>query len=651
VTVDTRIGTELAGYQIETVVGRGGMGTVYLAEHRRLRRKVALKLLLPDLSADERFRARFLRESEIAASLDHPHVIPIYDAGEVDGLLYLAMRYVEGDDLRAVLDHEGAIDPGHALALVRQVADALDAAHARGLVHRDVKPANVLLDGEHAYLCDFGLTKMVSSISGLTGTGQFIGTIDYVAPEQIQGNPVDGRADLYSLACLLYECLTGVVPFRRDSEVAVLWAHVQAPPPPVSEERSEIPQAVDAVLAKGLAKNPGERYATCGAFVQAAEQALSDGRPVPARAPSARRRRAVLMLVPLALLALAALAAVLFLPGGDNGSSPAAVRVVPNSVAVIDTTTNKLAAAVRVGRAPGPIAVGAGAVWVGNTGENTLTRIDAATRKVVRTIGLPGTPLDLVFAGGSVWVNADYGDGISRLVPVDPTTNVPGPPVELGRAPRFGVDISNERDWLALAGDAEAVWATNPVERTLTRIEASGRVTVKKIASKVPEPGPPLPGVSWPVALAVGNTSVWSAWYSPGAETNVLARTSTETSKMTARIKFAGKPDAVAATPGSIWVLEREAHSVWRVDPSINVTTQRVPVHRIPFGLAAGSDDVWVASSDGTVSRIDGEVNRVVATVKAGPKITRLSPYGSSRAVARPHPLAVGAGAVWLPIQ
>jgi serine/threonine-protein kinase len=655
VSVDTRIGTELAGYKVETLVGRGGMGTVYLAEHLRLRRRVALKLLLPELSEDERFRVRFLRESELAASLDHPNVIPIYDAGEADGLLYLAMRYVEGDDLRAVLDRERRLEPHRALALVRQVAGALDAAHARGLVHRDVKPANVLLDGDHGYLCDFGLTKMVSSISGLTGTGQFIGTIDYVAPEQIQGNLVDGRTDLYSLACLLYECLTGVVPFKRDSEVAVLWAHVQAPPPAVSDKRSDIPQALDAVLAKGLAKNPDERYAACRDFVQAAEQALGVARPGPARAPSALRRRVALLLVPLALLALAALVAVLLLVGRENGSAPSAVRVVPNSVAVVDTKTNKLVAAIRVGRRPGPVAVGAGAVWVGNTGENTLTRIDAATRKVVQTIGLPGTPVDLVFAGGSVWVNADYGDGISRLVPVEPSTNLAGPPVELGRAPLFTVDVTRQRDWLSLAGDADAVWATNPVERTLTKIEASGRVTVKEIASITPQRGStlqPSQRSSWPVALAVGDASVWSAWYSPGAETNVLTRTSTETSNMTARIKFAGKPDAVAATPSAIWLVEREAHSVWRVDPSINVTTQRIPVRRVPFGLVAGAGDVWVASSDGTISRIDGETNKVVATVKAGLKVVRISSTAqSSLSVARPHPLAVGAGAVWLTVQ
>jgi DNA-binding beta-propeller fold protein YncE len=316
--------------------------------------------------------------------------------------------------------------------------------------------------------------------------------------------------------------------------------------------------------------------------------------------------------------------------------------------------TNKLVAAIRVGRRPGPVAFGAGAVWVGNTAENTLTRIDARTRKVVQTIGLPGSPLDLIFAGGSVWVNADYGDGISRLVPVDPLTNVPGPAVELGKAPFFGVEVVSPRDWLALAGDPDAVWATNPVERTLTRVEASGQVTVKKIASRTPGRGStlaPSQTGSWPVALALGEGSLWAAWYSPHADTNLLVRMSLENAETSAKIRFVGKPDAVAATPGAIWVLERGAHSAWRVDPTVNVTTQRILVRRIPFGLAVGAGDVWVASSDGTVSRIDGEANEVVATVKAGPKIIQLSTYGSSRAVQRPHPLAVGAGAVWLTVQ
>ena len=230
--MDLRTGSRLVNYRLEAVLGRGGMSVVYLAEDLRLRRKVAVKLLTPELLEDVRFRERFVRESELAASIDHPNVIPIYEAGEVEGRLYIAMRYVAGTDLKALLRREDALEPARAVAIVAQVAPALDAAHEHGLVHRDVKPGNVLVtsqDGrEHVYLSDFGVAKSASLATGLTAAGQLFGTIDYVAPEQIRGEAIDGRADQYSLGCLLFECLCGEVPFRRDTEVAVIYAHRRA---------------------------------------------------------------------------------------------------------------------------------------------------------------------------------------------------------------------------------------------------------------------------------------------------------------------------------------------------------------------------------------------------------------------------------------
>ena len=224
VAADPRIGSEIAGYRIERLLGRGGMGVVYLAEQRVLSRKVALKLLAPELAVDARFRERFLRESELAASLDHPNVIPIYDAGETAGVLYLAMRYVEGGDLGDLLDTEKQLVAKRALELLEPVAEALDAAHARGLVHRDVKPANVLLAqgagmAEHVYLADFGLTKHTDEGRSLTESEQLLGTIDYLAPEQIEGAQFDGRLDQYALACVLFQCLTGTVPYLVDSNM------------------------------------------------------------------------------------------------------------------------------------------------------------------------------------------------------------------------------------------------------------------------------------------------------------------------------------------------------------------------------------------------------------------------------------------------
>ena len=264
----------LAEYRIEGLLGRGGMSVVYLAEDLRLRRRVALKVLAPELASDARFRERFLRESELAASIDHPNIIPIYEAGEADGRLFIAMRYVEGTDLKALLRTQGALEPPHALAVASQIADALDAAHERGLVHRDVKPSNVLLGPRgHSYLSDFGLTKSASERVGLAGTG-LVGTVDYVAPEQIRSEEVDGRTDLYSFGCLLFECLTGEVPFAHASEVAVVYAQLEEEPPRPSERLPGLPIALDTVLARAMAKLPDDRYDTCRELVDAAADSL-----------------------------------------------------------------------------------------------------------------------------------------------------------------------------------------------------------------------------------------------------------------------------------------------------------------------------------------------------------------------------------------
>src|SRR5688572_12935721 len=282
VSDDPRVGTELAGYRIESLLGWGGMSVVYLAEDLRLKRRVALKLLASSLAGDESFRDRFLRESELAASIDHPSIVPIYEAGTTEELLFIAMRYVEGRDLKQRLQH-GRLDPSDAIGVVAQVASALDAAHARGLVHRDVKPSNVLLDmgarpdgSDHVYLADFGIGKRVADEPGITEDGNLMGTPDYVAPEQIAGGDVDGRADVYSLGCVLYECLVGRPPFRRDSDLAAVFAHLEAEPPAASEVRPELPAALDAVIARALAKKPEGRYPSCRELARAALEVAVD---------------------------------------------------------------------------------------------------------------------------------------------------------------------------------------------------------------------------------------------------------------------------------------------------------------------------------------------------------------------------------------
>jgi serine/threonine-protein kinase len=262
--VDLQPGTEVAGYRIERTLGRGGMSVVYLAEHDWLQRKVALKVLAPQLAEDERFRERFVRESRLAASLDHPNVIPIFEAGASGGDLFIAMRYVEGTDLRTLLHEDGALEPGRAVAIVRQIGAALDAAHEQGLVHRDVKPGNVLLArqrgsevGEHVYLSDFGLTKRSASDSGITGTGQFVGTLDYAAPEQFKGGTPDARTDVYSLGCVLFECLTGRPPFTSENDAGLMYAHLQEPPPSVTANNADLPRGIDEVVATGDGEVPG----------------------------------------------------------------------------------------------------------------------------------------------------------------------------------------------------------------------------------------------------------------------------------------------------------------------------------------------------------------------------------------------------------
>ena len=295
---DPRLGTELLGYRIEAVLGRGGMGVVYQALDRRLERKVALKLLLPELAEDESFRQRFLRESQLAASLDHPNVVPIYDAGQVDQQLYIAMRFVDGTDLKELLRRKGPLEPERALAIAAQVADALDVAHERGLVHRDVKASNVLIavqnDREHCYLADFGLAVSAAR-GGLTGSGPLLGTLDYLAPEQIRGDSIDGRADVYALGCLLYECLTGQLPFRRDSEAATMYAHLEEAPPRVSDARPELSVSLDAVVSKTLAKAPEARFATCRELADAAGAELGRSAAARVRLPAGVDRRTKLI--------------------------------------------------------------------------------------------------------------------------------------------------------------------------------------------------------------------------------------------------------------------------------------------------------------------------------------------------------------------
>jgi hypothetical protein len=275
-------GTTFAGCRIEGVLGRGGMGVIYRATEQRLGRPVALKLIATEQASDPDVRERFEREARLTASIEHPNVIPVYAAGEEDGHLYLVMRYVPGTDLHALLQREGRLPPARAAAIVAQVGEALDAAHAAGLVHRDVKPANVLLAGEHVYLSDFGITRVQSADTSITDRGNWVGTVDFMSPEHLCGEPTDARSDVYALGCVLFMALTGQPPFRRETVPATISAHLHELSPRPSDTPG-VPEAFDRVIARALAKEPGDRYPSAGDLGRAAVAAAVGHAPVAPR--------------------------------------------------------------------------------------------------------------------------------------------------------------------------------------------------------------------------------------------------------------------------------------------------------------------------------------------------------------------------------
>jgi YVTN family beta-propeller protein len=604
---DTRIGTEVAGYRIEELIGRGGMGAVYLARHLRLGRMVALKLLAPELADNEKFRDRFLRESKLAASIDHPNIVPIYDADEADGVLFLAMRYVDGTDLRGLIISEGRIDPPRTAAIAQQLGDALDVAHGHGLVHRDVKPANVLIaprrdptGRDHAYLSDFGLTKRALSVSGLTQTGQIVGTIDYVAPEQVKGDPVDGRADQYSMGCLLYQCLSGSVPFPRDIEVAVLWAHVQDPPPSLAE--AGLGKQVDAAIGKALAKEPKDRYETCGELassfseavgvtsrpgrVRGARPKLAPGRQARGPAPVrlVQRHPAMAIVVALALLAAVAVPTTIALRGGGSGEP-----IVGDAVALVDLESGELVDYVRLDSRPGAVAVGEEGVWVTLPDRGVVVEIDPESRSVIDTVPVGADPVAIAVGNGSVWV-ANAGSGtVSRISPAASNETLDTIPVPGGPA--------------AIAVGHGSVWVANSLSDSVSRIDPDEGEVVATI-----------PVDDQPVALAVVEDGLWVA----NARSGTVSHVTSGQQPTVERVQAGNEPHAVAVGLDAVWVANSLDGTVNRIDPATGSIDKTIPVGPDPTGLALGAGSVWVASgSGGSVRRIDPE-SGVAASITLG---------------------------------
>jgi YVTN family beta-propeller protein len=612
------VGSELLGYRIEGVLGRGGMGIVYLAEDRRLKRRVALKLLWPEFAADERFRERLLAESELAASLDHPSIVPIYEAGEVDGQIFISMRYVDGSDLKAVL-RRGPLAPEYALGLVSQVASALDAAHARGLVHRDVKPSNVLIapkaghEGtDHVYLADFGLTKrLAEEEEGVVGE-ELLGTVEYVAPEQIRGEDVDGRADVYSLGCLLYECLAGKPPYAGRSAVATLFAHLREEPPTLPR--------LENVLPRALAKAPADRYETCRELVDAFRQALGLAEPKRARWP----RLAALVA---AALATAAALLTFFLVGrAGPGTAAATGRLVR-----IDPGTNTAKKTIAIGKDPTAVTVGAGSIWMTTAPESSVWRIEPRTLETVR-IPVSGTPVGIaVQEGASSGQNVgSANDGVvfvagnAGVAMIDATSGQPAAGRQSGGIAALGASV--------IAGGPDGVWmvASDTVYRLTGVAFGVGKAdAVVRIPQGIPRDEAHMHNDV--AGIAVGEGSVWVVG---DAVDRRLWRIDPKTARIQATIPLPFAPGGVATGFGGVWVTAQLDDRIIRLDPKTNRVVRTIAVGRAPWGVAVGAGAVWVANTiDETVSRIDPSTNRVVSTIRVG---------------ASPKQLAVGEGSVWV---
>jgi serine/threonine-protein kinase len=633
-------GSTFAGYRIEAEAGRGGMGIVYRATQVALGRPVALKLIAANFAGDRSFRERFKREWETAASIDHPNVIPVYEAGEAEEHLFIAMRYVEGLDLANLLAREPELAPDRAVRIIAQVASALDAAHAGGLVHRDVKPANVLIGAEeHVYLTDFGLTKHASQ-DALTKTGLFVGSVDYAAPEQIRGEAMDARTDVYSLGCVLYQTLTKRIPYDKPADVAKMYAHVSEPPPLVSEARLDGSTAFDNVVARAMAKEPDDRYQTAGELAKAAQDALAGiAQPAPKKAKkrssashkvpaagneqvSRRTKVAIGITLPAILvagLAAAGLAATGVIGGSDDDKPTA--KVLPTATATVAATASpeatvapptgqpKAVATIKVGKGPDGVAVSGGHVFVANQQDGTLSVIDPEANEVIGDPIDAGSRPDGVVAGkGVVWMAGAGSDSVRRFQAageIVPTAKVP-----VGDRPE------------AISLGKQLVWVANVNDNTVNRID---RATPSIVGSPI--------GVgSKPSGIFVGRRFVWVA--NNGDDT--VTRIDPSTAEVIGDPIAVGKePRGVIETEGFAWIANSGDGTVTRLDRKTGKVVGTTKVGNNPRQLAFGNGFVWVTNNgDNTVTRLDPNTGRVV---------------GSQIAVGqKPLGIASGAGGVWV---
>jgi DNA-binding beta-propeller fold protein YncE/predicted Ser/Thr protein kinase len=601
------IGSTLGGYRIDSLIARGGMGVVYRATQLALERPVALKVIARQLADDEKFRRRFLSESRLAAQLEHPAVVPVYDAREDDGELIVAMRLIEGGDLRKLIDREGPLEPERAVHLLGQIAEALDAAHAAGIVHRDVKPHNVLIEGERAYLSDFGLAKAYAETGPGSGAS-IVGTVEYMAPEQWRGERVGPAADIYALGCVLYEALTGIVPYARKD----------------AGTEPELPRGIEAVIERAVSKDPGDRYASAGELIVAARRSQADT-PAPTLVLDERPEQPTVRLGgsseegeegvglsrwrrPIAgaflfwflggvgvLIAAVALI-VSFLNGdGVSVSDPVAVARPPLRLAVgprtvwatsavdgtltaIDPHTRRVVSKRQVGRGVAGVTIGAGSVWVSNPRTGTVLRFNPAG-KVTARLRLGGRPGAIVSGGGRIWVADEDGAGVTAID--GPKARV----IRRGLAPHVAP--------LRLAVGAGGLW-----------VSSAGTGTVRRIDLGTLAVGPPILAGRGPAGVTVGHGLVWVANSRSASVTRVDPSTHS----------ILGDPIAVGEQPGGIdagteavWVANSAENSVTRLDlESGDPIGSPIGVGPKPGAVVVGPEAVWVANNgDGTLTRIE----------------------------------------------
>ena len=623
-------GATLGGYRVETEVARGGMGIVYRAFDEALGRPVALKVISPAFAADRVFRERFRRESRLAALVEHPSVVPVYRAGQDGGQLFIAMRYVDGTDLASVLRDEGALAPARAVAWLEQVAGALDAAHAHGLVHRDVKPGNVLLsdDMTRAFLTDFGLTVDLAAGGTLTRTGNWVGTLAYAAPEQLRAGDLDARSDVYALGGVLHHCVTGRLPYPVERELDAMSAHLFAPPPRPSAVDARLPRALDAVVARAMAKDPRERFPSAGDLAAAATAAI-DGRPAPVRERSVATGAAAPQPIgeePAAPTrprvtgrTLATVAVILGLIGigvalladregpRERGAAPSGgvlnvdgrpdAAVVADDGAVWTMTIEGGAlqrADPRTGRSqayPAPadlgggdfpaIASGEGALWQTQSAASSggLTKVDPRGGAALGRRRVPGAVAVTAHAGG-VWVSA-VRDNRGRLVRIDPASmQVVAGPVNAGGAP----------DAVLRAGDS--VWVADRRRDAVLRYEPHRLSLRMRIAVG-----------DGPAALAVTGGRLWVANL---ADRTLLPIDLARGEVVGAPVSVGKEIEAIAGSPRTLWVASTDA-TVTRLDPQTGaVLGAPIAVDPPPLTLAADGDAAWVASAtDQSLRRLD----------------------------------------------